>query len=247
MLEKTYFDLMSIKDLPKINLKSIVTIGVFDGMHQTHQKMIKNLNELAKQNNAVSIVIALESKVSDFFSNVHSNISEVKDRYQALIDREIEPTYWISVQVDQDLISMSAGNFVELLKTKLNTIGIVEGTDFKFGHKAQGNIETLKKVFGQENVYIEERVDDVSTSNIKNLLKTKYINTGIENLGTKFKVKLENQKIIFPSIELLDGNYLVVNPKGLKEEVKFLNNELIISLDINVNELEIVRYLGVNS
>ena len=56
-----FFDLKTIDDRP-----SVLTIGVFDGIHVGHQKLFREIINLSKENNFQSIVITFKNHPKEF-------------------------------------------------------------------------------------------------------------------------------------------------------------------------------------
>jgi len=169
------------------NKKSIITIGNFDGFHIYHQKIINQVINLAKANNLNSIVISFDTKIKDFLENKNTNISNEEQKLEYIKNNLKDLDYFYNVQVDEELVKCSKQDFVEMLKSKLNVTKIIEGEDFKFGFNAQGDNQYLIEIFGKENIIIEPRNNEISSTNIKNMINQNKIKKAQELLGIKLQ------------------------------------------------------------
>ncbi|ATZ21500.1 FAD synthetase [Mesoplasma tabanidae] len=155
-----------INNIIQSQKKSCVTIGMFDAMHKYHKIIINKAQVIAKENNLESIIITFSHKPNKekyTLLNEEKKINFIEENFK--IDK------LIILNVDDNLIKTSKEKFVEILKTKLNVIKLVEGSDFRFGFEKAGDVQFLKENFGTENVFIFERDENISTSKIKELVR----------------------------------------------------------------------------
>lgn len=138
----------SIKDV------KILAIGEFDLIHKGHEKLLKEKN--------ISILT--------FINNPNKKHSIFNDNYKINQLKKLNPHKIFIYDISKE--NISAKKFIETFLLKINPKKIIVGSDFKFGHNAKGNINSLKKYF---NVEIIERDENYSTSKIKDLiLKNKF-------------------------------------------------------------------------
>ncbi|ATZ20815.1 FAD synthetase [Mesoplasma coleopterae] len=156
-------DINNIKQSEK---KSCVTIGMFDALHKYHKIIIKKTELIAREHNLESVIITFDhkpNKESQTLLDEKKKIEFLKENFK--IDQ------LIILNVDESLIKTTRNEFVNILKSKLKTVKLVEGSDFKFGFQKSGDIQYLKKSFGEENVFVYQRNENISTSRIKELVK----------------------------------------------------------------------------
>ena len=177
-----------------------IAIGGFDGMHLAHQELFKKLDE----NGAIVVI-------QTGYANLTPKTNRAK--YTSF------PIYFYELQLIKHL---SAKEFIALINQEfVNLKIIVVGYDFRFGYKANGNIDTLKELFNGEvivvdefsynNVAVHSKVirDMISTGNIiqaNELLGKNYIIEGSiikgQGLGTKQFVPTINinvEDFMYPS------------------------------------------------
>ena len=124
--------------------KTAVTIGNFDGVHLGHQAMIAQLKQLATEQNLKTLVMIFEPQPLEFFKayDAPPRISSLREKVEYLTELGID---YISIaKFDNNFRSLSAEEFANILKDKLNAQSLVLGDDFHFGKNRQGNSEFLK-------------------------------------------------------------------------------------------------------
>lgn len=124
--------------------KTAVTIGNFDGVHLGHQAMVSQLKELAAQHSLKTAVMIFEPQPLEFFKGYEAppRISSLREKVEYLTELGVD--YIVVANFDNAFRSLSAEEFADLLKTKLNTQSLVLGEDHHFGKNRQGNSEFLR-------------------------------------------------------------------------------------------------------
>ncbi len=128
---------------------TLLTIGVFDGVHLGHKHLISQLTECARQQNLLSGVVTFhqhprealspQSKLP-FLTNLAQRISLLKNEGVKAI---------ITLSFSRELAQLSARQFISLLKKYLRMRGLVIGHDFALGRDREGNTDTLRTL-GQD-------------------------------------------------------------------------------------------------
>lgn len=152
----------SIKNIDSIDSPSIISVGMFDSFHKYHQLIINELQNIAQKENLKKILLSFDRKPN---KNIKTLLEE-KQKIDYVISH-FNLDYFFIIEVDEELIHTTKGQFVDILKNKLNVQKVVEGSDFKFGYKREGNITFLEKSFGSENVVVFQRNNNVSSSQIR--------------------------------------------------------------------------------
>lgn len=125
---------------------TLLTIGVFDGVHLGHKHLLSQLTEEAKRRNLLSGVVTFRQRPRQVLSP-RSKLSLLTD-----IDRRIDLLKSEGVEViailsfTSEFAQLSASQFVSLLKKYLRMKGLVIGPDFALGRNREGNIDTLRKL-----------------------------------------------------------------------------------------------------
>lgn len=170
--------------------RSVVTLGVFDGVHLGHQKIIKTAIKKARSLKRKSIALTFEPHPLE--------ILETGDKPPLLTDLAIKTGLIAPLGVDFLLVadftkafaSISAADFVkDILVDQLHAACVVVGEDYRFGHKGQGDLFLLEELGSKFNfevvkVPLERFQDDViSSTRIRSALENGFLEEAVSMLG----------------------------------------------------------------
>lgn len=118
-------------------------IGIFDGVHRGHQEIIKRALDLGAPVVALTFephplrIVAPERAPTELLPLSHK-IDQLKTHGVASV---------AVIEFDAQFATMSPEQFVaEVLIDALDAKAIVVGDNFRFGHKASGNLDVLRKL-----------------------------------------------------------------------------------------------------
>lgn len=206
----------------------VLTVGSFDGVHCGHQILLQKLLLQAKKLQAPSLVLSFQPHPRLFFK-----IQDFKLIYSC--DEKI---YWLEnlgidflglIPFDQDLASLSAIDFMKLIKTKLNPSALVVGRDHSFGLQREGGLSTLYKMQSDFAWQIHEVEDylyrgvKVSSSAIRKALLNRDIvmvnallGRAYSYSGTVVKGNQNGRKLGFPTANIMNNELgLLCPPSGV--------------------------------
>jgi len=132
---------------PAASHASAVAIGVFDGLHIGHQKIIARLGEIARRHKAHATVVTFDPHPATVLARERAPllIGSLDQRLEGLERLGVEQVRILGF--DEELARESATSFVErVLVKQLATRHVVVGEDFHFGHDRQGNVELLEEL-----------------------------------------------------------------------------------------------------
>ncbi len=122
-----------------------VAIGVFDGLHLGHQKVILSLRELAERHLAAATVLTFDPHPATVLAPDRAPLllETLEQRLEGLallgVDRVRILTF------NQALAHESANAFIErVLVNELHVVDVVVGRDFRFGHERRGDVALLE-------------------------------------------------------------------------------------------------------
>ena len=170
----------------KIVYDTAVTIGNFDGLHKGHIKLINELKKRAQEKNLKSVVYILE-KSSDFTTD---KITTKRQKIEILNLMGIDYVYFKNFT--KDFSYMKPFNFIEdILKNRLNARLVVVGPDCKFGYRRQGDITYLKDKSNKFNYSVDviEKIDNISSTNIRNYIQSGDIKNANNLLGRSYSLE----------------------------------------------------------
>ena len=125
---------------------SVVAIGVFDGVHLGHQKVIAILRRLATERHARAVVVTFDPHPARLLA------ADRAPRSIGTIGQRIETLELLGVDVvrvltfDRELALESPVEFIErVLVGQLHAVHVVVGRDFHFGRDRAGDVALLTR------------------------------------------------------------------------------------------------------
>ena len=128
---------------------TLLTVGVFDGVHLGHQYLISQLTKHAREQNLLSGVVTFRQHPQEIMSPQTGLpfLTDLDQRINLLKNEGVEAIFALSFTTE--LSRLSAREFVSLLKRYLRMRGLVIGHDFALGQNREGN-ETVLRKLGKE-------------------------------------------------------------------------------------------------
>lgn len=132
--------------------RSVVTIGVFDGVHRGHQAIIGHAVKRARDMGLQSVVMTFDPHPSEVVRpGSHPAVLTESVRKAELIE-QLGVDALCVVPFTPEFSRLSPDAFVhDVLVEALHAADIVVGDNFRFGHKAAGDVtllESLGRTFG---------------------------------------------------------------------------------------------------
>jgi riboflavin kinase/FMN adenylyltransferase len=139
-----------IDELPRELGATVISVGNFDGVHRAHRLVIREIVQRARELRATSMVVT-------FFPHpvrilrpdaAPRLITPLDVKLRLLSETGIDAA--LVLPFTRDLSLLSPRDFArDILVGALHTREVHEGYNFRFGHKAHGNVDQLKE-FGRE-------------------------------------------------------------------------------------------------
>jgi len=125
---------------------TLVTIGVFDGVHLGHKHLISQLVGKAEQENLLSVVVTFRRHPQEV---LHPDtrlpfLTSLAEREKLLKNEGVDII--IPLTFTAETSRLSARDFIGLLRKHLGMRGMVIGPDFALGKKREGNADALGKL-----------------------------------------------------------------------------------------------------
>jgi riboflavin kinase / FMN adenylyltransferase len=179
-----------------IHRPTVLTLGVFDGLHLGHQLIMRTVVERAKALNAVPTVITFDPHPRAVLHPESSPplLQTLDQKVEALGVLGIQQT--IVIRFTQEFSLMRAEDFLrDTIKDRLHAMEVYLGRGFAFGHNREGNIELLRRV-SRELGFVADEVPEVrfrgqrvSSSRIRQLLSEGKVNLARRMLGRPYGVE----------------------------------------------------------
>jgi len=126
---------------------SVVTIGFFDGVHHGHRRVVRRAVELARERGARAVVLTFDPHPSEVVRpGTHPALLTTPD-YRSDLMSSLGVDAVLVLPFTAELSKQSPAEFVErVLVDRLHAVAVVVGENFRFGHKAAGNVAVLTEL-----------------------------------------------------------------------------------------------------
>lgn len=175
---------------------SVVTIGVFDGVHRGHQYLLSRLVEAAHSKGLLAVVLTL-------FPHPDRILHKLEGRYYlTTAERKAELLGELGIDVvvthpfDDQVRQIRAASFVEQLQTHLRLSSLWVTADFAMGYQREGNFAYLSQL-GRERgfevqqldlILAEQNGETISSSQIRQALTAGQVTQAAQWLGRPYRV-----------------------------------------------------------
>ena len=124
-------------------MSNVVVIGVFDGVHKGHQSILDRAKEIADGRKIIALTFDPHPTTVFAPDRAPTLLTTLADRVVLL---KIHGADQVAVmKFDEKFAAMSPEDFVnQILIKQLEASDVIIGANFTYGHKAAGNVETLK-------------------------------------------------------------------------------------------------------
>lgn len=144
---------------------SVLTIGVFDGVHLGHRRLVEAAREIAEGHGPDARVIVLAFEPSPRFvldpANAPARLTRFEDRADLLLDAGADEV--LRLEPTPDLLGLTPERFVDEVLAPMAPVAVVEGSDFRFGAKRAGDVGTLSEL-GKSRGFLVRVVEPVKVS-----------------------------------------------------------------------------------
>jgi riboflavin kinase / FMN adenylyltransferase len=182
--------------LPEGVKPSVCTIGVFDGVHKGHQKLMARVVDEARTRSAHPVVITFDRHPLELIAPGKEPplITTPRQRAEAMEALGIEVL--LILTFDDALRRLSPEEFVRtVLVDALAARHVVVGRNFRFGHEHAGTVDTLAEL-GERFGYTVQIVDlvadeegTVSSTLIRRQIADGEVEVVAEELGRPFRLE----------------------------------------------------------
>ena len=139
------------KELAKLKPEkdTLLTIGVFDGVHLGHKYLLSQLTKQAKEQDLISGVVTFDRHPHEVLAPQTKLpfLTDLAQRINLLKNEGIDAI--LTLPFTRELAQLSSRQFVSLLKKHLRMRGMVIGADFALGQNREGNADVLRSL-GQD-------------------------------------------------------------------------------------------------
>ena len=212
------------------NIKTIVTVGTFDGVHLGHKSIFDKLNKLADENSLEIVLLTFSPHPRHVLFPQNQNLKLINtDEEKIEKIKQLGVQHLIIHEFTKEFSRTTSTDFVKnVLVNKLNIEHLVVGHDHQFGKNREGSFEELVDLaevynFDIHRVEAFERENvKISSTKIRNAISLGNITHANNLLGSKFfligQVEKGDQlgsKIGYPTANLKINKYKILPNPGV--------------------------------
>jgi riboflavin kinase / FMN adenylyltransferase len=185
-----------LHDVPAAWGRCVVTIGVFDGVHRGHQRIIARASEVGAELGLPLVVVTFDPHPDEVVRPGSHPSQLCSMRYRVELLGRFGADAVCVVPFSYEFSQLSAEDFVRsVLVDGLRAATVVVGEGFRFGHRAAGNVALLGEL-GEKYEFVAEGVPlrtdhgvTVSSSWIRELLSAGDVAAAAAELGRPHRVE----------------------------------------------------------
>ena len=174
---------------------TVLTIGVFDGVHRGHQYLIRQVKEEAAAQGCLAAVITFRNhpRTVLFPEDLVTLLITPEERVQLLQAQGVDLV--VPITFDLELSRLRAREFCRLLQEKLRMRALVVGPTFTLGFQREGTPQVLREL-GQEMGFtvrvvepIAEEGEMISSTAVRQALDQGNVSRARQYLGHPFALE----------------------------------------------------------
>ncbi|HEY0083700.1 MAG TPA: bifunctional riboflavin kinase/FMN adenylyltransferase, partial [Pyrinomonadaceae bacterium] len=183
-------------DNAEIARPTVLTLGVFDGLHLGHQLIMRTVVERARETGSVPTVITFDPhpRAVLYPESAPPLLQTFDQKIEAFGVSGIEQA--IVIRFDEAFAGVRAEDFLrDVVRDRLQAREVYLGRGFAFGRGREGNIELLRAASGRLGFHADEvtevrlRGRRISSSRIREMLAAGRVNPARRMLGRPYGVE----------------------------------------------------------
>ncbi|MCM3766360.1 hypothetical protein [Neobacillus niacini] len=192
---------------------SVMALGFFDGVHLGHQRLFQKAKELARDSQLPFTVMTFDPHPSEVIGHKTGRgyLTPLPDKLERISSFGADKVYVVNFNLL--FASLPPSEFIRHYLVSLQVKHVVVGFDFRFGCKAAGDAEFLKKFSGGFDVTIIPKVTNdehkISSTFIRNLISDGDVHLVPHYLGKHYEI---SGSVMFRSHQSsyfhMENNYL---------------------------------------
>lgn len=175
--------------------RSVVTIGVFDGVHRGHQTILEQAVVRGRELGLPVVVVTFEPHPDSVVRDVpHPAVLTPSARKAELLE-ECGADAVCVLSFTREFSQLPAEEFVRhVLVERLRAAAVVVGENFRFGHKASGDLDTLRLLgdkygFTADGVQLVADADTITSTLIRRMIAEGDVAAAAVELGRPHRVQ----------------------------------------------------------
>ena len=176
--------------------ESVVTIGEFDGVHRGHRRIVDRAVQIGAERQLPVVVITFDPHPDEVIRPGSHPPFLCSGRRRAELLAGLGADALCVLPFTLEFSRLDPDEFVQtVLVERLHAAAVVEGEDFRFGHKAAGDVKLLEKL-GEKYDFTAEGMallvadgGTVSSTTIRQMLATGDVAAAAKVLGRPHRVE----------------------------------------------------------
>jgi riboflavin kinase/FMN adenylyltransferase len=137
----------------ELNRDAFLAIGVFDGVHLGHQRVIGQARDDAKAHGGTSVVLTFDPHPMRVLQPENAPLLLTSTAHKLALIEQLNVDACLVVTFDKKFSETSAERFIERIAPCRQ---ICVGTRFRFGHDRRGDVRLLEKLAPQFGFVVKE-------------------------------------------------------------------------------------------
>ncbi len=173
-----------------------IAIGNFDGVHLGHQRIVHRLLERAQEVNGPAIVFTFDPHPAMILrpDECPPPLTWTERKAELLAQHGVDKI--VAYPTDERLLQLTAQQFFdEIVCDALDARAMVEGPNFFFGHKREGNIQRLAEMTRAAGISLDivepyqQAGQLVSSSRVRRLIADGEVADAAEMLSAPYRIR----------------------------------------------------------
>ncbi len=177
------------------NRRTVISIGVFDGVHKGHQRVFSLLKQKAEEAGAVSLVISFSTNPK---ARAKGNLDTLRLRAEYVGSFGID--FFAVIDFSGNFSKTTAGEFAKILTELCTPCAAVVGADFRFGNPREaGDARDLALLLAANGVSCDVTIVDsvldedgmrISSTHLRQLISSGDLGCFLRLSGQFYRVDL---------------------------------------------------------
>lgn len=221
---------------------TLLTIGVFDGVHRGHQRLLSELVSKASEKRLSSGVITFNNHPLSQLEHRNAPLLLTSNEDKIALIKHSKAEFVTSLNFSPELSQTSARDFCTLLQRHLGMKGLVLGFDFAMGRNREGSLSKMD-LLGKEMGFTTAIIPPVtvagnivSSTAIRSLISEGKIRQAADMLGRNYSLKGTvtigkgiGRKLGFPTANIPVNPAFAIPPNGIYATIAMFDGQKLAS------------------
>lgn len=196
-----------LDDVPADWSSCVVTLGVFDGVHRGHARLIDRAVRVGRARGLPTVLVTFDPHPARVLGIPRDTAALSTVQRRAELAAELGVDAVCVLRFTRELAAVPAKEFVErVLVDTLHAAAVVVGANFTFGQRGAGNVDALRRLgiqhgFTTDSVGLLHAVDvPCSSTHVRKCLRRGDVQAAMYALGRPHRIEgtLVGAKLVVP-------------------------------------------------